>query len=410
VNLGIENAHQAAQKFFLSQSHIIECVHFMKILQSRLFASVLICVYALIPFSAMTFAQRAVPSANPAASVPKLLDNADELIKEAFEFYKQKRFDEALTDCEKASVISPKDPRPNAIAGLVFMAQWKLKSASDEFAKSISLNPKNKQVYLFKARADQLRNAKEEALAASRKALEIDASFAEAYVMIGDILRFDEKRRDEAVAAYRSAIEINPNLPAAYENLAGVLVSAKDDKSAEEVFKQAMAADQKHMAGRFALGRLLVKQGRLKEARALWEGKTSDKDDTFPNFIVVLERAERLERAKDALAQKPDDPETFVQMGMAVMEGDSWVVDGRQERAIVYFKKALQIKPDFAQAQYGICKAYIQTADTFKDKNKNVDEELAKLRKLDAKLADELEDYRKNYSGGIKGVPANFNQ
>lgn len=358
----------------------------------------------------MTFAQHAVPSANPAASVPKLSDNADQLIKEAFEFYKQKRFDEALANCQKAAGTNPKDPRPNAIAGLVYMAQWKLKSASEEFAKSISLNPKNKQVYLFKARADQLRNAKEEALDASRKALEIDASFAEAYVMIGDILRFDEKRRDEAVAAYRSAIKINPNLPTAYENLAGVLISAKDEKGAEETFKQGMAADQKRMAGRFALGRLLVKQGRLKEARALWEGKVSDKDDTFPNFIVVLERAESLEKAKDALAQKPDDAETLVQMGLAVMEGDSWVVDGRQERAIAYFKKALQIKPDFARAQYGICKAYIQTADTFKDKNKNVDEELAKLRKLDAKLADELEDYRKNYSGGIKGVPANFNQ
>lgn len=124
----------------------------------------------------------------------------------------------------------------------------------------------------------------------------------------------------------------------------------------------------------------------------------------------MLERAERLEKAKDALAQKPDDPETLVQMGLVVMEGDSWVVNGRQERAIVYFEKALKIKPDFARAQYGICKAYIQTADTSKDKNKNVDEELAKLRKLDAKLADELEDYRKNYSGGIKTVPANFNQ
>lgn len=359
----------------------------------------------------MTFAQRTVPSTDSALSVPKLSDNANESIKSAFELYKQKRFDEALANCEKAAGISPKDPRPNAIAGLVYMAQWKLKSASEEFAKSISLNPNNKQVYLLKARADQLRNAKEEALAASRKALEIDSSFAEAYVMIGDILRFDKERRDEAISAYRAAIKINPHLPSAYENVAEVLAAAKDEKGAEKAFKQAMAADdQKHMSGRFALGRLLVKQGRLKEARTLWEGKTSDKDDTFPNFIVVLERAERLEKAKDAFAQKPDNPETLVQIGLAVMEGDSWVVGGRQERAIVYFKKALKIKPDFAQAQYGICKAYIQTADTFKDKNTNVDEELAKLRKLDAKLADELEDYRKNYSGGIKGVPANFNQ
>lgn len=218
----------------------------MKILQRRLFASAFICACALILFSAMTFAQRAVPLTDSAASVPKLSDDADELIKSAFELYRQKRFDEVLANCEKAAGISPKDPRPNAVAGLVYMAQWKLKSASEEFAKSISLNPSNKQIYLLKARADRLRNAKEEALAASRKALDIDRSFAEAYVMIGDILRFDEKRRDEATSAYRAAIKINPRLPSAYENLAEVLAAAKDEKGAEEAFKQAMAADDQN--------------------------------------------------------------------------------------------------------------------------------------------------------------------
>jgi tetratricopeptide (TPR) repeat protein len=148
-----------------------------------------------------------------------------------------------------------------------------------------------------------------------------------------------------------------------------------------------------------------VKQGRLEEARGLWENRTSDEDLTFPNFIELLKRAENLKRATEALAQKPNDPEAIVEMGLAVMEGDSWVVDGRQERAIVYFRKALEIKPGFAKAQYAICKAYIQLADVFSNKKKNVDEELAKLRRLDPKLADEMEEYRKNYSGGIRGGP-----
>lgn len=87
------------------------------------------------------------------------------------------------------------------------------------------------------------------------------------------------------------------------------------------------------------------------------------------------------------------------------MDGESWVVDGRQKRAIVYFRKALEIKPNYARAQYAICKAYIQIADTFKDEKKNVDLELAKLRQLDAALANELEEYRKKYVGGIVAAP-----
>lgn len=97
-------------------------------------------------------------------------------------------------------------------------------------------------------------------------------------------------------------------------------------------------------------------------------------------------------------------------MGLAVMDGESWVVDGRQERAIVYFKKALVIRPGFAKAQYAICKAYVQIADTFPNKKPLVDAELAKLRRLDLKLAAEMEEYRKNYSGALRGTPTKLDQ
>lgn len=92
------------------------------------------------------------------------------------------------------------------------------------------------------------------------------------------------------------------------------------------------------------------------------------------------------------------------------MEGDSWVVDGRQKRAIVYFKQGLELKPDSARAQYAICKAYIQIADTFRKEKKVLDEEMAKLRKLDPKLANDLEEYRKNYKGGIIASPVKIDQ
>jgi tetratricopeptide (TPR) repeat protein len=337
-------------------------------------------------------------------------DDFDTLVKEASELYRQKKYDEALAKCLKAIELNPDDFRGHAIAGLIHMAQWKMKSASEAFAKAIAIKPDNKQLYLYKAKADRMRNEREPALAAAQKALKLDPSFAEAHMIVGDVLRYDDKRRDEAIAAYRAALKADPKLLTAYVELGETLISAKDEKGAEEVFKIAMQSDPKSMLGRFPLGRLLVKQGRLKEARSLWEGRTSSEERTFPNFITVLERAERLQAATDALAAKPDDPAALVQMGSAVMEGDSWVVNGRQERAIEYFKKALAIKPDLPAAQYGIVKAYIELADFSKEKNKNVDKELAKLKKMDAKLAQELENYRKTFSGPIKASGTTLNQ
>jgi len=353
---------------------------------------------------------KATPKAQPTPAIDPLPSNdPNELVQAALKFYQQNKYGEALANAIKAATLAPSDFRPPYIIGLAYWRQQKLKSASENLAKSLALKP-IKEVYIQKAKVDRYRNATDEAVAACREALKIDPSYAEAYLMIGEILQYNDKRRDEGIAAFKTAIKIDPNFLAAYESLGDALVDAKDEKGAEEIFRKAIEIDPMKMTGRFSLGRVLVTQGRLKEARELWDGRTSSDDRTFPNFIEVLERAEKLKAAQDAFAQKPNDPATLVQMGFAVMEGDSWVVDGRQDKAIVYFRKALAIDPKLARAQYGICKAYIEIADTYKDKNKNVDPELVKLRTMDPKLADEMTQYRKTYQGGITGSSISVDQ
>jgi tetratricopeptide (TPR) repeat protein len=330
----------------------------------------------------------------------------DKLIQEGVSFLRQGKFDEALANSAKAASLSPNDFRPHALAAYAYSGQRKMKTASESFAAAIRLQPQRKELYLDKAGVDYLRNAREEAVAACKKAIEIDPNYAQAYLMMGNLLRFDVKRRDEAIAALQTVIRLNPKTRDAYDYLGEIFESAKDYKRAEEIFRQGMAADPKQMAGRFTLGRMLVKQGRLAEARELWDGRTSDEDRTFPQFIEILKRAENLKIATDRLEKNPKDSEALIAMGFAVMEGDSWVVDGRQKRAIVYFKQALELKPDSARAQYGIVKGYIQMADIFKDENKNVEAELARLKTLDPKLADEMEAYRKTYHGALVAFPA----
>jgi hypothetical protein len=112
-----------------------------------------------------------------------------------------------------------------------------------------------------------------------------------------------------------------------------------------------------------------------------------------------------LKSATDAAVANPNDPEALYKLGLAIMEGDVWVVDKRQERAIIQFRRALELKPDYKQAQYQIVKAYIQLADVFAAQNKNVDVELAKLREMDAKLADEMVAYRKEFKVGLRATP-----
>jgi len=149
------------------------------------------------------------------------------------------------------------------LAGMIFLGQWKMKSASKEFAAVIRLQPQHKEPYVLKAKADISLGAIDEAIAGCRKALEIDPNFAEAYATIGEALGHDVKRQAEAIAAYQSALKINPNLLPVYESMGQLFLEVKDEKKAEEIFRQAMAADHQHMAGRFQLGRLLVRKGKI---------------------------------------------------------------------------------------------------------------------------------------------------
>jgi tetratricopeptide (TPR) repeat protein len=357
-----------------------------------------VAVFSLISMFGTVFSQT-VPTPEPLEAAPTPPGEFNELIRSAFDLYEQKKYDEAIAMSVKAAGARPTDFRPHYVAGLSYSAQWKMKSASEAFARAISRSPQNKGLYYSKAVADRQRNADEEGIAAARKAIELDPNFAEAYYTLGELLAMGDGDTNGAIEAYRTSIKLKPDLFNAYYQLGMHL----DKKDAEELYRKAMALDPQKMACRFSLGRILVKQGRLAEARVLWNERKYDEKNIEPAFITLLERAEKLKQVEDALAQKPEDPDALLRMGFMVMEGESWSFDGRQERAIVYFKKALALKPGFAKAQFGICKAYVELADFSKDKNKNVDEELAKLRKMDAKLADEIVEYRKNFSGPLKG-------
>lgn len=349
-----------------------------------------VAVFAICIFTAVVFSQNSNQH-----------EDFDALIAKAYAFLTQGKNDEAIAAATKAAKVQPSDNRSYAIAGAAYMAKWKMQEASDLFALAIKFSPGNPVLHYMKGRADRFRNAREDGLVSVRKAIELRPNYAEAYLLLGDLLI----KGDERGAAFHKAIDLDPSLLDAYDYLGIKLENIKkDEKAAEEVYRTAIEIDPKKMAGRFSLGRLLVKQGRLAEARKLWTERTSDEDRTFPNFNTVLKRAENLETAKQAYAKTPNDPEILLQLGVAIMDGDHWVVDGRWEKAIVYFKKVLEIKPGFAKAQYAICKAYVEMADVYKEKNKILDQELEKLKTLDSKMADDVVEYRRTYSGGLKAA------
>lgn len=223
-------------------------------------------------------------------------DEFEAKIQQAVAMLQQGKHAEAQKLCEEASVLRPTDGRSYGIAGLSHLQLWKLDEASTLLGKAVTLSPNHPYFHYYKASADRFRNQRAEGLISVRKAIELKPDFADAYLLLGDLLTDPAERE----AAFRKAISLDPGQLQAYRFLGSQLEGKhKDLKAAEEVYRTAIEVDPDKMAGRFDLGRLLVKQGRLAEARVLWNERKADKDNTFPNFITVLERAEKFQSVKE---------------------------------------------------------------------------------------------------------------
>lgn len=108
-----------------------------------------------------------------------------------------------------------------------------------------------------------------DAQAEFRKAIELDASYAEAYTNLGVTLA-QEGKWDEAVVVYRKAISLPtyPTPEVAYANLGWAYLNLEKPREAEESYRAAIQLQPKFPQAYYFLGIVLERQGRREEAKA----------------------------------------------------------------------------------------------------------------------------------------------
>lgn len=189
--------------------------------------------------------------------------------------------------------------------------------AIDWLVKAIAINDREPRLPYMLGCALQAQGKTGDAVAAFRRALELDPALAKARNNLGCTLEA-AGRLNEAAQSYAKAIELDPTVAQALYNLGNLRDRLGDRTQAVDNIKQALAIEPRNPQWRWRLGQIQYEELRLDEAAA--------------NFQAAIEIDPSLEAAYSGL-------------------GGVLLIAGRVEEGTAALRKSLELNPSNSQLE-----------------------------------------------------------
>ena len=184
----------------------------------------------------------------------------------------------------------------------------------------------------------------DEAVAAYKKAVELNPNFSWSYHSLGDVLLKIEKW-DEAVAAYKKAVELNPDFSWSYHNLGDALLKLRQWEEAAAAYRCEIALNSDFAWSFCNLGDALTKLKLWDEAIATYL-KAIKIDGDLPGIYEKLgyalgqtESDLNLVLEQSQLQITPENWEFYLQLGENLAKYD------RPKSAIIFYQALLTSMP-----------------------------------------------------------------
>ncbi len=178
----------------------------------------------------------------------------------------------------------------------------------------------------------------------------------DAYLNLGDAL-YDQGRYEEALEATRVALERRPEYAKAHFNLGAILNTLGRSEEAETHLRRAIALNPQARDAHLNLGDVLYKQGRYVEALdatrvALEIKQDPDFFEAHFNLGAILNVLGRFEEAEThlrrAIALNPQDVDAHFSLGAALYK------QGRYAEALDATRVAIEQDPEYAKAHFNL--------------------------------------------------------
>jgi len=289
-------------------------------------------------------------------------------------------YDEAIVELKKALVIAPNQAKTHYRLALVHRKKKMFDKAIEETNLAIELDPNYAYAYRSLGYSYCKKKMFDEAISAVNRAIELDilngaeekgnANFAWSHNTLGFIYK-KKKMYDEAISAINRAIELdildgvekkdNANFAWSHNTLGSMYNTKKMYKESISHYQKALKIKQK--SGIYnGLGHAYMSMKNYEQAAVYCKKEIEfDKDRTKYTAYAKCSLGEISDNIRKDYFDKEDYDTTIKEQkkilkiypdipNACVLLGDCYEKKGEQEKAIVQYRKALEINPKFKPA------------------------------------------------------------
>ncbi|KAK9498194.1 hypothetical protein O3M35_004065 [Rhynocoris fuscipes] len=250
----------------------------------------------------------------------------------------QGRYYEALQFFNKAVSVQQDDIGAHINVGRTYNHLNMFKEAEEAYLKAKSLLPKAKPGQSYQAR--------------------IAPNHLNVFLNLANLIAKNATRLEEADLLYRQAISMRADYTQAYINRGDVLLKLNRTKEAQEVYERALFYDSNNPDIYYNLGVVFLEQGKASQALAYLDKALEydpEHEQALLNSAILLQELGRAELRKLArerllklLHKDTNNERVHFNLGMLAMD------DRDLAGAENWFRRAIQIKPDFRSALFNL--------------------------------------------------------
>lgn len=287
------------------------------------------------------------------ASIASNPNDPDLYANRAQLYYENEGYDEAIRDLSQALSLDSTNVDYLHLLADVYLDYYQSREALRTVERAAALYPERIPTLLKLSEFQLILRQYDASLKTIDRILQIDPRNGEAYFMLG--MNFKETGDTaRSVNSFQEAVEIDPDNTDAWINL-GQLQAALGNRIAEQYFNSAVASAPLSLDALHAKAEYLTDQNRLGEALEIYRRMTildPQYEEAFYNSGLLYMEMDSIEAAFHqfdlAINVEPLHVRAYFFRGLAAE------LLGRTGQALNDYQQALQLQPDYVQAQEGL--------------------------------------------------------